>query len=69
MSCSTWNTFTSLSFVSVNVGKTNYMIYSQIGDVINSLNNMCFGGTIINQVFETRYLGFLLIKFELEETQ
>ena len=36
------------------------MIFSGTGVVINSLNSIYFGDTIINQVFETKYLGFFV---------
>ena len=54
------DTFIILSFQSVNVSKTTCMTFNRTSVVINFLDSICFIGTIINQVFEMRYLGFFV---------
>ena len=50
--------FTKHSFIAVNIEKTNYMIFSRIGKVVNNCHSILLQGVSISQVFQCRYLGF-----------
>ena len=49
--------FTSLSYLAVNTSKTNYMIFSRVGKIVNSAS-VVFENLSLSQVFENKYLGF-----------
>ena len=49
--------FTKHSFLAVNTEKTNYMIFSRIGKVVNNCHSILLQGVSIGQVFQCRYLG------------
>ena len=52
--------FTSLSLLSVNVKKTNFMIFRRVGKPPSVDGEIFFNGKPLSQVHEVRYLGFQL---------
>ena len=50
--------FIKLSFLAVNIEKTNYMIFSRIGKVVNSCHSIILQDVSISQVFQCKYIGF-----------
>ena len=50
--------FTKHSFLGMNIEKTNYMIFSRIGKVVNNCHSILLQGVSISKVFQCRYLGF-----------
>ena len=51
--------FTVGSSLTVNASKTNHIIFSRTGRLLNNNNNVFFGHLRIKQLFEIRYLGVL----------
>ena len=54
------HSFTVGSSLAVNTSKTNYIIFSRTGWLLNDNYNIFFGHLSIKQVFEIKYLGFYL---------
>ena len=50
--------FTNDRFLAVNIEKTNYMIVSLIGKVVNNSHSILLQGASISQILQCRYLRF-----------